>query len=310
MALFMDDNKKFSTFYSKETEKHYDSPGFRRRLLFYLEDLMNNSFPTVIAEYSRRDIGIDIKKEIEVLSDKYPRTSFHKYNLYKAYENSEIENILDLITIVFNAFSESQNKGIKPVVNNISMDDYIDIVNEIFREELLFYCLNDAGGVRFYPDEEFQANIVSTIKYLSKPKYKSYLNKINDVLDKLSKYRNTELPIREIFVCLESISLDFVKDKSKPNRLNESLIKKICGIIMENVNSDSLYSENDKLLIEENFSGSFYEVVKMCHKYRHGKEKQDNHNVPEELFNMLFSQCINYIRLLIELDNKYSLLKV
>ena len=80
------------------------------------------------------------------------------------------------------------------------------------------------------------------------------------------------------------------------------------NIINGHTQTDILYTTDDKEALL-NFNQLFLKWVCMCHKYRHGKKDQINNSVPKELFNFIFSTGISIFRFLLEMDNKYNIIK-
>ncbi|HHT9910526.1 TPA: hypothetical protein ACT9LC_001692 [Legionella pneumophila] len=293
----MSDEALFSQYYYPETTRYEDKDNFRNRLLMYLEDFVNSGWPGDTYRLCRYQLGITIEKStgIDLRSRLEVEKTFNKQEV-------QVSQILDFISVVYDSLLPHANDSVSSKPRLVEL---VEKVNKIFKEESMCYILNDNGRVRYYPDEEFHKLVRSTLSILNKPKYKLNLDSFNDVLEKLYQNHGKESPISEFFKCLETFVLTIVKDK-KYNRLNDSSIDKLLGIIENNSQIVSIYSSNDREALQ-NFPAIFKKWVNMSHKYRHGKADQVNNNVPTELSNLILSQGVSIFRFLLELDDKYTL---
>ena len=254
----MNDKKLFSKHYSNDTDRHEDKPKFRKRILKYLEDFVNDGCWLAVYKYCRTDMGIDLE----------PRGFTYGYFIEVTFADSQnVAAILDFITIVYNAFLQSKHSH--------RLEKYIKTINRIFSEESMCYVLYNNGCVRFYPDKEFQQLTECTLNILNKPKYSSNLIMFSGVLDELYKKRNKESPIRELCICVETFALSLIRDK-KFNRLNEGSIDKLLTIVEDKIKSNGVYTDDDKEVFKQkNINKIMLNWINMCHKYRHGKEKHN-----------------------------------
>lgn len=289
----MSDTALFSQFYFPEITRHEDKEKFRNRLLMFLEDFCNSSWPKDTYNQCRFQLGIKI--ELGAQGYLWVEKTFNKPAV-------PISQILDFISVVYDSLLPHVNGSYS---SRPKLNELIYKVNTIFQEESMAYVLHDNGRVRFYPDEEFHQLVKCTLSLLNKPKYKSNLDTFIGALDELYKSHGKESPIAEFFKCLETFVLTIAKDK-KYNRLNDSSIDKILGIINSNTQIVNIYSTNDCEALQ-NFPAIFKKWVTMSHKYRHGKADQVNNNVPTELSNLILSQGVSIFRFLLELDDKYTL---
>jgi hypothetical protein len=104
---------------------------------------------------------------------------------------------------------------------------------------------------------------------------------------------------------VEAFILSIVRKNFK---IIDSKVTETLGNIIETKlqNSDE-YNSNDIDSVRH-YKELIYLWNKMCHKYRHGKMDQTNHNVPPELFNNIVSHGVSIYRFLLNLDEKYELL--
>lgn len=296
MESSMSNTKIFSKHYSKDIEKHKDKPKFRARILRYLEDFNQCGFPHDTYLLCRHELGIDI-----IMQKKEPRQT--TYKIVDTFKESNIETILDLITIVHDANKKKYEEN----KIDINISTFYSTVNSIFREESMCYTLNDKGRVRYYPDEEFQKNVENTLETLNNPKFSREAAQFNSILDDLYKNPNTELPIENLFDCIESLVLSKIND-SKYNRLNEASIDKLMNIITTCISTDPTYTIHDiEIFTSHQVNKMLLTWAISCHKYRHGKQGQENKNVPNELFNYLFSHGVSNLRILLQLFDKFQL---
>lgn len=295
----MNNKKLFSAFYSTDIELHEDKIKFRNRILKYLEDFVRRSFPYQTYLKCRSEMGISLK------TIPHPQ---HPYEVIYCIEDTfnsadtPITDILDLITVVYDSVADSL---LNSTLDKDTLETFISEVNRLFQEESMCYVIHDNGCVRFYPDEEFHQAVRCTLTILNKPAYADNLTAFNNVLEELYKHHSKESPINELFKCIETFILSIIKDKSY-NRLNNSSSDKLMNKIDGYVNSDSSYAPHDKESVTI-FRGILLKWVEICHKYRHGKANQVNHDVPTELFNQIFSMGISIFRFLLEMDAKYNI---
>lgn len=298
----MKDKKLFSQYYSTDNSTYKDKPRFRLRLLKYLEDFVNTNDSQLISRKCRSKMGLDIKKT-QISSRQAHRLEFH-YAVEQLFIDKPITDILDFAGVCYYALAPHQAQNPYLVSTLLT---YKEEVNSIFREESMCYELNDAGDIRYYPDEEFQKLIQCSLLNLNKPKYNDNLTAFNETLDDFYKNHGTESPIIKLFKTIETFVLSILNDQ-KYNRLCNQTTEKIIELANNKSKQDSTFTDNDREAIFE-FKDTFNGWIKMCHKYRHGKPNQQNIPLPPSLFNLIFSVGISILRFLLELDDKYQLYK-
>lgn len=164
----MGNEKLFSKHYSNDNNRYEDQQKFRDRILKYLEDFVNSTYPVDTSKHCRTEMGIDLDF-----------TLAGYYCVEDTFLKTQISDILDFITVVY----DSLFPHLKDSINNeIKLEAYVKEINRIFKEESMSYCLHDNGRVRYYPDEEFQKSIKSTLLLLNKPKYIDNLTTFSLVL--------------------------------------------------------------------------------------------------------------------------------
>lgn len=169
----MNDKKLFSKFYSTEVTRNEDKSKFRNRVLKYLEDHVRGGSPASINLLCRSEMGVDIKV---VKGDRHAHDV--KYYIEDTFGNLDISEILDFITIVYDAEQEYLPDSTFP---KDRLDKFVKNINRIFQEESMCYVLNENGRVRYYPDEEFHQLVKSTLIILNKSKYADNLRAFNEV---------------------------------------------------------------------------------------------------------------------------------
>lgn len=295
----MGDNKLFSKHYSEDSTRHEDKKKFRNRILKYLEDFVNAGWPHDTYRHCRTEMGIDLKYE-----QKAGNAHFHRYLVEDTFNNSDtpITDILDFISVVYDSLLPHKNE----LDTEKRLITYVNEINRIFKEESMCYVLHENGRVRYYPDDEFHSLVKSTLTVLSNSKYQDNLKLFNLVLDEAYKNQGKESPIRDLFHCVEVITLSLLNN-NKFKILNESSIDTLMNVITDRTKQDSSFTDNDREALS-NMSNIFFKWVTMCHKYRHGKPEQSNHDVPTLQFNFIFSAGISIFRFLLEVDDKYQLI--
>ncbi|KTC83710.1 hypothetical protein [Legionella brunensis] len=289
----MTDSRLFSLHYSADTTKYEDKKKFRNRMIKYLHDVINEVDPQNTQKLCRQQMGITIpayRSSINILNFIYDvENEFCK-------EEIEIHNILDLITVVYDSWDQINSHSLKSI-----REKYVININKIFSEESMCYVLHDDGKVRYYPDEEFQLLVKSTLSELNNKSYAAYLKQFNNVLDEFYKKRSEESPIQSFFALIESFVLAITKKGYK--QLNAQSVEELHKIISSKVNN---YTPND-LNALEGFKEGLMSWIKMCHKYRHGKGTHAHAIVPIEIFDYIFSAGISIYRSLLQLNEKFQL---
>ena len=247
----------------------------------------------------QKKLGVDIN----YVKGRYRVPERLHYNVEETFQSKDIKIILDFITVIYDACKTEYEK----MRDTNTLKEYIKSINEIFQEECMCYILLENGRVRYSVDEEQSKVIKSTLAILDLPKYKYYSDTFNEILDEHYKNFSKESSIYELFKCIEIFVLTAINNNSC-KILNQSSIDLLMNIINGHTQTDILYTTDDKEALL-NFNQLFLKWVCMCHKYRHGKKDQINNSVPKELFNFIFSTGISIFRFLLEMDNKYNIIK-
>jgi len=295
----MTETQYFSKYYSEDSTRYEDKDKFRNRVIMYLHDEVQKGSPRTTYTLCRQKLGINIP-----ISTVDPVRHAYRYEVEKTFNqtNISVSDILDFISVVFDSWE--QGKKDNETFFKKMQEQFIEKINEIFQEESMCYVLHENGLVRYYPDNEFFSLIKSTLTTLNNPNYSEQLETFNSILDDFYKNRNTESPIQKLHKFVESFSLSIVG--SRFNVLNENATEEMIKKIQLLLKKSTEYTSNDISAVLH-FKEQLFKWTKMCHKYRHGKGSQGHQNVPEELFNYIFSSGVSLYRMLINLDEKYSL---
>jgi hypothetical protein len=141
---------RYSSLYLQRGKPEFDSQRFRKRLGAFLDhNAIGGSFTEGRIRASIREtLGADVpwKGGLAVLA--------------RFFEKAEIPDILDAITLVFRAITDSEMRG-----------RWRRHVTLALEEENLAYRLDESCVVHPYIDPEFEANRASALDALSDPKF-------------------------------------------------------------------------------------------------------------------------------------------
>lgn len=204
------------------------------------------------------------------------------------FRNAELRDILDTITVIFNVLDTFLGS---------ESDTWLDGVNRIFREESLGYIVDEAGGVHYRIDDEFEAARRATILALGKPRYDAARHAFESAhLAFDESPADTRAAIRHIFDAVETVFRLLLGDNV--SRLGASEIdKKLRPNVL------SLYKgaahDNAGLLLK-----SFREWVNAGHLYRHAQAVEKREPPPIELAVLSVSSGAAFLRWLIDVDQR------
>lgn len=271
---------KFSQFYLPPQEYITDSQKMRVRIGTYIYNL---SFHTNIGNYSLADYvtqhsGIIVPMALAALNQYF-------YDFKKLCNEEGIVDLLDIITIVHDAITESSKKR-----------ELTQFVNKCFVEEGLAYVMNQQGEIRFRPDEEFERNRIMTLKSLTENNFSTALEAYNHAYNEFqSDVQKGKSAIRYIFEANEILFKKLAKPKHTFDQLNSRNIEPIKKFILDNI-VDHL--DNTAKLALNKFFESYKDWVDGMHPYRHGHDLASYDNPPVDITIYALSSGASYLRLL------------
>jgi len=278
----MNKAKTFSQHYHPKTEIFEDNEQFRQRFLKTIDNFFLYDGPTLLSN-TIRECRSYYGKDIEY-------TGISNPSFEKTFLEGKINELLDLITVIYIAAQSSNHK----------LYDLISKLNDILRDESMCYEINDKGEIRYYPDREFNEEIKYTLLSINETQNHEILKLFNDTLNELYRYKNHETPLANLFSTIESKVLSYISG-DKCNRLNKESVKEFFTQAHDNdaPNKSTHYNDKSKKDIED----IFISWISICNKYRHGKKDQVNKKIPEELFNFLFATGVSILRFTLQITS-------
>lgn len=256
---------KFSQFYLPPQEYITDSQKMRIRIGTYIYNL---SFHTNIGNYSLADYvtqhsGIIVPMALAALNQYF-------YDFKKLCNEVGIVDLLDIITLVHDAITESSKKR-----------ELTQFVNECFVEEGLAYVMNQQGEIRFRPDEEFERNRIMTLKSLTENNFSTALEAYNHAYNEFqSDVQKGKSAIRYIFEANEILFKKLAKPHHVFDQLNSRNIETIKKLIKDDIAGH--LDDTAKQTINK-FIESYKDWVDGLHPYRHGQDRESYDNPPIDL---------------------------
>ena len=162
MAVAMNDDtigKRFSHVYLTDGEALPDSPRARVRIATLLDTLdlgPGGNFSTNLVRAIKHELGVKV------------RGGSAYYYIDSFVEDCELRDFLDLITLVHSVFGNEKYPGV--------YRRWLPQCRRIFCEERLRYVINDAGGVRFSVDAQFERNVPTVVQNLGHPMLRGALD--------------------------------------------------------------------------------------------------------------------------------------
>lgn len=192
----------------------------------------------------------------------------------------ELRDFLDFISLVETHFSK------RPMVAK----NWLPGCRRIFSEERLRYTINDAGGVRFAADSNFEFQIQATIANLGDPRLKGAMQSFEQALDAMSgSPLQGKAAIRGVF---EAVEIAFKTLCDGTSRIGESEIHKS---LVQHL--DIKYRDDQTArLVAAKIARSLAEWVNGAHFYRHGQVGHEPIEPPVETTIAMVSEGAVFLR--------------
>lgn len=275
----MNEGKRFSLVYLDRSTPLKDSQRFRNRLAAYHNENFHYNHNEMIAKAILRETGAEISYE-------------HRgYNLAKFFKNNELRDILDSITLIFQAL---KNSGY-----DVSAENWMKFVARVLSEENIGYRLDSKCGVHFHVDEEFERNRFSTLTLLEDPKYLALRSAYEDAYRHMDSHPpDTKAAVRSMFESLEILVKQMVETKNLNKWIVENTLKDKCIKLYKN-------DETALKTVSELFKG-FAQWVNALHNYRHGQASDEPVAPSESVTIYVLSSGSSFIRWLVDINNNIS----
>lgn len=269
--------KRFSHVYCERGEPAKDSILFRRRLGVFIDDEFDQ-ISYKLAVYVRKESGI---------------APFSSSSFINLFEREDIHTILDLITIIWRFLKQSE----KLDRHFYGRNKWRDWVDRVLKEENIGYWVDEACGIHYLVDQEFEHNRFCTLKYLNRTEYTG----IRDAFTSAYHYFDCDEPdtkaaVRSMFESLEILA----KLLTDCHRLNKSVVKDKLKKRAE----EAYRNEPTVLKVIPSIFNSFAEWVDSIQVYRHGQNEPEPVNPPIEIAVLVLSSGASYLRWLLEIDQK------
>ena len=209
------------------------------------------------------------------------------YSIPNFFEQSEIRDFLDSITLIFVHLNRVRQKD--------TANRWKSFMSRVFKEENLGYAIDDDGVVHYYVDEEFARSRSSTIAGLENHRaVKDLFEKAFSFLD--STPPDTSSAIKVMFEAVEVLYKHIISDEGK-DRLNSRGVLSKIKPLLEATNQ----SNPTELTASNHLLDALCDWIDAGHMYRHG-QKLDEPSTPSVDFTVYYlSQGANHIRFLLKI---------
>ena len=287
---------RYSLEYIEKTETVQDSAVIRKRISsyyqnnihyekFYYSDVRSRSvekksYDFFIAKLIEQHLGISVPQ----FSGSYSIV----YRTTELMQNCTLIQFLDIISVVSSTISKCANDG-------DLYNQWVNFVEQVFREENSFFRIDSDGIVRPYVDKEFSQGYRSSLSLLDNDRYDHIRGIYKHAYDALrSDKSNTRVAMKDIFESIESLCKIM---NSRIKGLNSKEITKYIEPICTELISD----EDEKNYIKQMLS-SMKKWIDAHHIYRHGQGKEEYSPPSLNAAILSLSTGSSYLRFLLEMD--------
>lgn len=262
----MNSGEFFSRQYLRPTELLRDSVRFRKRLEGFFFDRIAQSYGHAIAKLMLRELGV----QVPIYASGYYWVGF--------FEDAELRDVLGIITAAFRVASEN---------NSSVAATWLTFCSRALDEEAMGYRVDQAGGVHYLVDAEFDRSIVSTIPALELPVFAHAKDSIGRLMSALDKGPDTLNALRSCWDANENVfKLVF---EGKPPRLTESELKLYEPRLRQRYENTALNSASQ-------MKEAFAKWVTAMHQYRHAPHSTEPSPPPLDLAVLMISQGLAFLR--------------
>jgi hypothetical protein len=274
--------KRFSLVYLTGGEALPDSPRARVRIATLLDTLgmgTTGSHNPRLAKAIEHELGV---------RPQYAGDSCYYIDLF--IERCELRDFLDLVTLVHSLFGNENYPSI--------YRRWLPECRRIFSEERLRYVINDAGGVRFSVDAEFERSLPAVVQGLGHPALRGALHSFDEALAALSETPpDGKAAIRNVF---EAVEITFKTLCPGPPRIGNSEISGHLAPKLEAIYAGDATAKR----AAQKLARSLAEWVEGAHFYRHGQTGEDPVQPPLDLAVVIVSEGASLLRWLAGLHGR------
>lgn len=257
----------FSRTYLDRGAPTQDSPRFRSRFAAYIERLGFNESETA------REIASELGVRVPRSSD--ARREVYRFEFF--INNAQLRDVLDVITIIYNNIRDSS------VNDNRKL--YIEFINRAMKEENLSYRLDDAAGVHYFVDEEFERSRMATVSILVGDRYSAARDAFEDA-HRAMLSQDTLGAVRRSFDAVENV----FKQRFSVARLGATEVKSKLTPFMEARYNGRVLHATGRLAV------SLSEWTNAAHQFRHAPGDADPSPPPLEMAILMMSQAAGFLR--------------
>jgi hypothetical protein len=271
--------KPFSRVYLEPGKPTHDSDRFRSRLAAFFDQFVKLSSDRALARLIHRELGVAVQSD-------------HEGGFLWAhfFETAQIADLLSSLTFTWMALTGDRQIE--------AAEKWLRFVRRVLLEENVSYRVDEACGVHFLVDEEFERSRVATLAILGRPGYAAVLKEFDDAYRSLDRDPpDGKTAIKATFEAVEILFKLVCHDK-QVERLSSNEIAKHLGSKVT-----SLYAGNAPASSAANqMLASFGNWVNAAHNYRHGQKTEEVVQPPAELAIAMLSSGASFLRWLAEID--------
>jgi hypothetical protein len=272
---------RFSHTYLEKGEPTADNARMRRRisgLIYNIPDL-DPSFGSHVG----RELGVDVPYEA------------YGHDWHKFVASCQTRDLLDLVTVGYSYLERKKSTGIK---NFKAPQTWIIEVARIFKEENVYYKVDDIGGVHFAIDEEFEHARTASIAVLQQSRYNNVRTEFERTYLHLSETPpNGKAAMRSVFAATEGLfRLIF---NSSPRLTSKEIDKHLAPIIQQQTSGDRAAAGAAVKLL-----AGFKDWVDAAHFYRHEAGNEEPSQPSLGMTVCFVSLGSSFVRWLAEIDSE------
>jgi hypothetical protein len=208
------------------------------------------------------------------------------YHLDQFFDQADIRDVLDAITVIFEVFSDMYQPHIP--------EKWISAVDRIFDEEHLAYRVDADGIVHPFVDAEFEINRASALAALGDPRFGEAHTDFEAAYRQLRDGNGKEA-LRMMFPAVEvaaKVLFPGAFARLMPNEVDRHIAPRM----------RARYAGNQPAIDAGNqLLGGMKSWINATQSYRHGQEQQEPAEPPMDFVIAHFSAGATYLRWMIEL---------
>lgn len=261
---------------------------------------LSERFRNRIAAYATKKFGRQRRELCSIFETEIgcavPQLANFGPHLKGFFIQAELRDALDAITYIFQYYAQ-QGKSDTDGLSNRIATDWLAFVARVFREENLAFRVDEEGGVRYVPDEEFERNRAAALTCLTGERHATVLAEFEAAYADLNEEPpKTNAAIRSIFLALENLTK--LMGGSGTTRLDAKAVDHCLKPIVEsNYETNKPALNATRLMLE-----SLKEWVNAAQQYRHAQGTEEPAPAPLEFAVTMLSSGTSFLRWLAQID--------